>query len=288
MCWVKTPGSSPSSRPNTVKCGPRTPPRCTPMRRQSATATKVTPYHLGPAGRRPGRCRPSRAPAISRRSGTAAGNAAEHDCNSDHQDARPDAGQPTTNPAAATDRQISCLAEIWFLLTGQTAVAHQPCDGAVNGYCPLRRVSSYNTEGLPYFSVGMGNFGVQIAKTLGGIGWAAAPAAAKAATEGPGRAGRHARRWRRRCGRRWRPVWATRASVGRLSVPAVMVRGGAGGQPSAAVPVSAISAAPGSRRVGKPARRHAAGRHGRSHGAGPAGPRYGFKPTVMARPPFAG
>ena len=36
----------------------------------------------------------------------------------------------------------------------------------------------YNTEGLPYFSVGMGNFGTQIAKSAGALGGAGPAAAA--------------------------------------------------------------------------------------------------------------
>ena len=41
----------------------------------------------------------------------------------------------------------------------------------VTNYSPYAALF-YNTEGLPYFSVGMGNFGVQIAKSAGMLGGA--------------------------------------------------------------------------------------------------------------------
>ncbi|MCA2256699.1 hypothetical protein JF710_26290, partial [Mycobacterium intracellulare] len=100
----------------------------------------------------------------------------------------------------------------------------------------------YNTEGLPYFSIGMGNNFVQISKSLGLIG-SAAPAAAKALPAlgglggmlGGGAAAAH-------------PVAAlgSAASIGgKLSVPVAW-----SGAPAAApalghaIPVSTISAAP--------------------------------------------
>ena len=80
------------------------------------------------------------------------------------------------------------------------------------------------------------------------------------------------------------------ASIGgKLSVPVSWT--GAGAAPAishAAVPVSAISAAPeaaggtGNVLGGMPLAGMGAGGHGGT------GPRYGFRPTVMARPPFAG
>ncbi len=62
-------------------------------------------------------------------------------------------------------------------MTGQTSLPTN-LGAAVNGYAPYAGLF-YNTEGLPYFSIGMGNNFVQIAKSLGAIG-GAAPAAAKA------------------------------------------------------------------------------------------------------------
>lgn len=139
----------------------------------------------------------------------------------------------------------------------------------------------YNTEGLPYFSIGMGNNFIQAAKTLGLIG-SAAPAAVAAAGDAakglPGLGGMLG----------GGPVAAglgNAASVGKLSVPPVWSGPLPGSvTPGAApLPVSTVSAAPeaapGSLLGGLPL----AG----AGGAG-AGPRYGFRPTVMARPPFAG
>ncbi|WP_180831752.1 PE/PPE C-terminal domain-containing protein, partial [Mycobacterium intracellulare] len=140
-------------------------------------------------------------------------------------------------------------------------------------------------EGLPYFSIGMGNNFVQISKSLGLIG-SAAPAAAKALPAlgglggmlGGGAAAAH-------------PVAAlgSAASIGgKLSVPVAW-----SGAPAAApalghaIPVSTISAAPeaaggpGNLLGGMPLAGAGAGGHG------VAGPKYGFRPTVMARPPFA-
>ncbi|AFS14653.1 PPE family protein [Mycobacterium intracellulare] len=155
----------------------------------------------------------------------------------------------------------------------------------VSAYNPFSSLF-YNTEGLPYFSIGMGNNFVQIAKSVGAIG-GAAPAAAKALPAlgglggmlGGGAAAAH-------------PVAAlgSAASIGgKLSVP-VAWSGAAAAAPALghAIPVSTISAAPeaaggpGNLLGGMPLAGAGAGGHG------VAGPKYGFRPTVMARPPFAG
>ncbi|WP_197504167.1 PE/PPE C-terminal domain-containing protein, partial [Mycobacterium sp. E1214] len=185
--------------------------------------------------------------------------------------------------AAAAATQTDPLSELWFLLTGQTSFPSS-LGAAVNGYSPFAGLF-YNTEGLPYFSVGMGNFGVQMAKSLGVLG-GAAPAAAKALPGlgglggmlGGGAAAAH-------------PVAAIGGAAslgGKLSVP-VAWTGGPSVAPMVghAIPVSSISAAPeaagaGNLLGGMPL----AGVGARGHGA--AGPKYGFRPTVMARPPFAG
>ncbi|WP_136246487.1 PPE family protein, partial [Mycobacterium intracellulare] len=154
-----------------------------------------------------------------------------------------------------------------------------------SGYSPWASIF-YSTEGLPYFSIGMGNNFVQISKSLGLIG-SAAPAAAKALPAlgglggvlGGGAAAAH-------------PVAAlgSAASIGgKLSVP-VAWSGAPAVAPALghAIPVSTISAAPeaaggpGNLLGGMPLAGAGAGGHGM------AGPKYGFRPTVMARPPFAG
>jgi PPE-repeat protein len=192
----------------------------------------------------------------------------------------------TTNATTQATTATDPLTELWFLLTGQSVLPTN-LGTAVNGYAPFASLF-YNTEGLPYFSIGMGNNFVQIAKSLGVIG-GAAPAAAKALPGlgglggmlGGGAAAAH-------------PVAAlgSAASVGgKLSVPVSWSGGGAAAAPATlgrAIPVSAISAAPeaaggpGNLLGGMPL----AGTGAAGHGV--AGPKYGFRPTVMARPPFAG
>ncbi len=247
---------------------------------QSATVTKMTQF--------------SAAPKISNDSGTATQSAAVANAttNSTVTNAQSTLSQvmsqtPTTLKAAATPAASgpppAQYNELWYLLTGQTA-APTNLGALVNGYSPFAGLF-YNTEGLPYFSIGMGNNFVQIAKSVGAIG-GAAPAAAKALPGlgglggllGGGAGAVH-------------PAAAIggAASIGgKLSVPVAW--NGAPAVPAmghTAVPVSAISAAPeaggpGNLLGGMPLAGVGSGTH-----AG-AGPRYGFRPTVMARPPFAG
>jgi PPE-repeat protein len=195
------------------------------------------------------------------------------------------AAQTTTNATtqAATQATTDPLSELWFLLTGQTSLPTS-LGSAVNGYSPFASLF-YNTEGLPYFSTGMANTFTQIAKSVGAIG-GAAPAAAKALPGlgglggmlGGGAAAAH-------------PVAAlgSAASVGgKLSVPVAWSGAPAAPALGHAIPVSSISAAPeaaggpGNLLGGMPLAGAGAGGHG------VAGPKYGFRPTVMARPPFAG
>ena len=92
--------------------------------------------------------------------------------------------QSLTSPfIGSTATSKSALTEIWFLLTGQTGLPTN-LGPIVNGYSPFAGYFN-NTEGLPYFSVGMGNFGTQIAKSAGWLG-GAAPAAAAAVPKGIG------------------------------------------------------------------------------------------------------
>jgi PPE-repeat protein len=193
--------------------------------------------------------------------------------------AQPATKTATTQASTAADP----LTEIWFLLTGQTTFPTN-LGTLVNGYTPFASLF-YNTEGLPYFSIGMGNNFVQISKSLGLIG-GAAPAAAKALPAlgglggmlGGGAAAAH-------------PVAAlgSAASVGgKLSVPVAWSGAPATQALGQAIPVSTISAAPeaagapGNLLGGMPLAGAGAGGHGVT------GPKYGFRPTVMARPPFAG
>lgn len=247
---------------------------------QSSAATKQTPFQ--------------KAPEITNASGQASQSAAVTKATSDSTAVNTSKvlqsmAQPSTNATnattnATTQASTDPFSAIWYLLTGQTTIPTN-LGTAVNGYSPFASLF-YNTEGLPYFSIGMGNNFVQISKSLGLIG-SAAPAAAKALPAlgglggmlGGGAAAAH-------------PVAAlgSAASIGgKLSVPVAW-----SGAPAAApalghaIPVSTISAAPeaaggpGNLLGGMPLAGAGAGGHG------VAGPKYGFRPTVMARPPFAG
>ncbi|WP_204080441.1 PPE family protein [Mycobacterium riyadhense] len=142
----------------------------------------------------------------------------------------------------------------------------------------------YNTEGLPYFSIGMANNFVQSAKTLGllpTVATAAAAAAGNSAKGLPGLGGLLG-------GGQVTSGLGDAASLGRLSVPPSWAAAtGPGLSPGAApVPISTVNAVPeaggaGNLLGGMPLA-------GVGSGTGGSGPRYGFRPTVMARPPFAG
>jgi PPE-repeat protein len=199
------------------------------------------------------------------------------------------AAAPAAAPAAAAPAAAAATtppsSELWFLLTGQTILPSNLAS-FVNGLSPFAGFA-YNTEGLPYFSVGMGNSGVQIAKSTGAIGGAVAGAAAAAPKGLSGLGGMLGG------GAGAAPSVAAglgnAASIGKLAVPAAW-SGALPGvvHPTSAIPVSAISAAPeatggaGNLLGGMPLAGMGTG------GASGAGPRYGFRPTVMARPPFAG
>jgi len=189
--------------------------------------------------------------------------------------------QSLTSPfIGSTATSKSALTEIWFLLTGQTGLPTN-LGTLVNGYSPFAGFF-YNTEGLPYFSVGMGNFGTQIAKSAGWLG-GAAPAAAAAVPKGIGGLGSAAGG----AGGQVAAGLGHGAHVAGLSVPNSWP---GATLPSAAKPMSAIP-------VSEPITSGESGAGnlvggmpvgtGAARGAG-AGPRYGFKPTIMARPMSAG
>ena len=149
----------------------------------SATAAKVTPFTSAPQI-----ANPAASATQSAATAAASGNSAAS-IQSTLQglfSKITTALQDLTTPAGTTKliTQASAnnpLTEIWFLLTGQTILPTN-LGTLINGYSPYASFF-YNTEGLPYFSVGMGNFGTQIAKSAGWLG-GAAPAAAGAAAKG--------------------------------------------------------------------------------------------------------
>ncbi|OCB39255.1 hypothetical protein A5676_13810 [Mycobacterium malmoense] len=244
---------------------------------QSATSTKLTQFSAAP------KISNDTAPATQ---SAAVTSATTNSTATNTSKVLQSLAQPTSNLTTNATQQATQdpFSYIWYLLTGQSTIPTN-LGTALNGYSPWASFF-YNTEGLPYFSVGMGNFGVQMAKTLGMIG-GTAPAAAKALPGlgglggllGGGAAAAH-------------PAAAIggAASIGgKLSVPVAWTGGPAtAAMTHSAIPVSAISAAPeatggpGNLLGGMPLAGMGSGTH-----AG-AGPRYGFRPTVMARPPFAG
>jgi PPE-repeat protein len=252
---------------------------------QMATITKTTPFQNAP------QVASQDAPAkLTASTAAATANSSAGNAQNTVSKALTTLSAPTTAAAPAvkgiTDPTNGFLSEIWFLLTGQTLFPSN-LGALINGYAPYAGFF-YNTEGLPYFSVGMANSFVQVSKAAGILG-GAAPAAAKAATgaaQGLGGLGAA-------LGGGAGPVAAGLgggAHVAGLSVPASWPGAVAPSvaKPISAVPVSEVITAPESSGAGNlvggvPA----AGVGGAGRGAG-AGPRYGFKPTVMARPLSAG
>jgi PPE-repeat protein len=186
----------------------------------------------------------------------------------------------------------SSIFQTLFGLIFGTSVLPTSLAALVTDYSPYASLF-YNTEGLPYFSVGMGNFGVQIAKSAGMLG-GAAPAAAAPAIQGLGGLGAGlggaAGAGAGAAAHSVSAVSGGASSIGKLAVPASW----AGSTPASAAPhgvqlVSQVQAAPegaaagGSNVMG--GMPMGAGRAGNGFGLGP---RYGFKPTVMTRPPSAG
>lgn len=249
---------------------------------QSAAATKVTPYTAAPQVADP-TATAKQAASNASATGTAAGTA-----QSTLQQAvttTPNQIQNLASPAAqaAAGPPTSGFGPLWYLLTGQSTLPTS-LGALVNGYAPFAGLF-YNTEGLPYFSVGMGNFGVQMAKSAGLLGGAAAPAVAKAATGGLGGLGAALGGG----GGQVAAGLGSGAHVASLSVPQSWPGAVAPSvaKPISAVPVSEVITAPESGAGNLVGGVPAAGVGGPVRGAG-AGPRYGFKPTVMARPLSAG
>jgi PPE-repeat protein len=171
------------------------------------------------------------------------------------------------------------LSSLWQILFGSPTFPGSSLSAFMSAWSPYAGVL-YNTEGLPYFSIGMANSMTQTAKTVGALG-AAAPAAAAAVPKGlPALGGL--------LGGGAPPVAAhlgSATSIGKLSVPASWSGPVATPSHATAIPVSNVREAPdvgaGNLLGGMPLA-------GAGTGGSGAGPRYGFRPTVMARPPAAG
>jgi PPE-repeat protein len=250
---------------------------------QSATATKVTSHTLAPQIADPSagaKQAASNASATGTSAGTAQSALQQAITNTPNQ--IQSMASPTSNATTNASSLFGGLSEIWFLLTGQSAFPTS-LGGLLNGYSPFAGFF-YNTEGLPYFSVGMANFGTQIAKSAGWLG-GAAPAVAKAATGGLGGLGAALGGG----GGQVAAGLGSGAHVAGLSVPQAWPGAVAPSvaKPISAVPVSEVITSPESGAGNLVGGVPAAGVGGPVRGAG-AGPRYGFKPTVMARPLSAG
>jgi PPE-repeat protein len=262
---------------------------------QSAAATQVTPFASPAASTNPAGTA-NQAAAVSSATGSSATSSSQSilsQLTSSMQSSLQGLSSPTSATSAATTSQTP-LQSLWSFLFG-TSTIPTSLSALVTDYSPYAAYF-YNTEGLPYFSVGMGNFGVQMAKTFGAIG-GAAPAAAAAppslgglgAGLGGGALGA--------LGHTSGTVGQVAAGLGnagslsgKLAVPASWIGGGAPVAPTPGnpIPVSTVSAiqesgGSGNLLGGMPLAGAGAGGH-----AGAAGPRYGVKPTVMTRPPFAG
>jgi PPE-repeat protein len=258
---------------------------------QSASAAQVTPFATPTTTTNPGGTA-TQAAAVSQATGTSAASSSQS-LLQQLTSSMPNSLQSLASPAATTAATTTTtpFQSLFALLFG-TTVLPTNLSALVGDYSPYASLF-YNTEGLPYFSVGMGNFGVQIAKSAGMLGGAAPAAAAPAlhglsglgAGLGSGAAGA--------AGGAAHSVSAISGgagSVGKLAVPASWIGGAPQAAPQGVQLVSSVSAAPesaagagnGNLLGGMPL----AGA-GRGFGNG-LGPRYGFKPTVMPRPPSAG
>jgi len=260
---------------------------------QSATATQVTPFASPAATTNPAGTA-TQAAAVSSATGTS-GATSSQTILQELISLLPSNIQALLTPAgfqSAFGTPTAAEGTLWSYLFG-TTVLPTNLSALVTDYSPYASLF-YNTEGLPYFSVGMGNFGTQIAKSAGMLGGALPAAAAPPALGGLGGlggmlgggagagagAGAHA----------VSAISGGGGSIGKLAVPASWV--GGAGAPAATHGVqlvSSVSAAPegaasgsGNLLGGMPL----AGTRG-GFGGG-LGPRYGFKPTVMPRPPSAG
>ena len=255
---------------------------------QSASAAQVTPFATPAATTNPGGTATQSA-AVSQATATSAASSSQSILQQ-LTSSMPSSLQSLASPAAtsaATTTETPFQA-LWSFLFGTTALATN-LSALVTSYSPYAALF-YNTEGLPYFSVGMGNFGVQIAKSAGMLG-GALPAAVPppalgglgglgAALGGGAGAGAHS----------VAAISGGAGSVGKLAVPASWIGGGAAPPVTPHTQlVSSVSAAPEAAGAGNGNLVGGMPLAGTGRGSAfGSGPRYGIKPTVMPRPPSAG
>jgi PPE-repeat protein len=255
---------------------------------QSAAATQVTPFTSPAATTNPAGTT-AQAAAVSAASGTSASTSSQTILQ-ELISLLPSNIQSFLTPTGfqnAFGTPSSLEGTLWSFLFGTTVIATN-LSALVTSYSPYAALF-YNTEGLPYFSVGMGNFGVQIAKSAGMLG-GALPAAVPppalgglgglgAALGGGAGAGAHS----------VAAISGGAGSVGKLAVPASWIGGGAAPPVTPHTQlVSSVSAAPEAAGAGNGNLVGGMPLAGTRGGGFGSGPRYGIKPTVMPRPPSAG
>jgi PPE-repeat protein len=248
---------------------------------QSAAATQVTPFASPAATTNPAGTAAQSA-AVSSATGTSAATSSQtilQELTSSMPTSLQSLSSPTSAATTTTPFQ-----NLWSLLFGTTVIATN-LSALVTSYSPYAALF-YNTEGLPYFSVGMGNFGTQIAKSAGMLGGALPAAVPPPALGGLGGLGAALGGG---AAHSVSAISGGAGAVGKLAVPASWAGAIPQAAPHGVQLVSSVSAAPeaagaggGNLLGGMPL----AG--GKAGGLGGFGPRYGFKPTVMPRPPSAG
>jgi PPE-repeat protein len=250
----------------------------------SATASTVTPFAAAPQVANPA-ASTTQAAAVTSAAGTSVGsiqqqiNSAISQITAQLQSLAAPIYSPIQQEWNYLASSSGPLSWLWQIMFGSPTFPSSSLSAFMSAWSPYAGVL-YNTEGLPYFSIGMANSMTQTAKTVGAIG-GAAPAAAAAVPKGlPGLGGL--------LGSGAPPVAAhlgSAASIGKLSVPAAWSGPVATPSHATAIPVSNVREAPdvgaGNLLGGMPLA-------GAGTGSSGAGPRYGFKPTIMARPPAAG
>jgi len=251
---------------------------------QSAAATKVTPFAAAPQITSP-TAQAAQATATASATATSAGNSQStlSQIISSLPNQMNSLASPVSASSSAATSTTTPLTELWFLLTGNTTLPTN-LGSVISAYSPFSSVY-YNTEGLPYFSVGMANFGVQIAKTAGMLGGVGPAAAAAPPLSGLGNLGGMLGGGGGVSGGAVKAAAASADILGRMSVPATWTHAtGALTHPAA---VATHTMTP----VGQEGQGNLMGGMplAGSHTRGAAiGPKYGLRPKVMSRPPSAG
>lgn len=255
---------------------------------QASAATKMTPFASAPQVASP-TAQAAQATATTSATATSAGNS--QSTLSQIISSLPSQLNKLASPVSSSTSAATTtdpLTELYFLLTGNTTLPTN-LGSIVAAYSPYSAIY-YNTEGLPYFSVGMANFGVQIAKTTGMLGGVGPAAAAAPALHGLGGLGAGLGSAAAHTASAVSPSVISAGAgnadvVSRLSVPPAWT--GATGALNHSAPIAVHSMTPagaegnGNLMGGMPV----TGTQARAAGMAP---KYGVRPTVMARPPFGG